>query len=77
MEKDIFAPKELSQKLKEIGFDEPCIAYFHLHSILKIIPYSHNFNGNQSIDTNLSAPPLGSKYSSGLGRKDIFHRNVM
>lgn len=28
MEKDIFAPKELSQKLREIGFDEPCIAYY-------------------------------------------------
>lgn len=28
MEKDIFAPKELSQKLREIGFDKPCIAYY-------------------------------------------------
>lgn len=27
--KNIFAPKELSKKLREIGFDEPCIAYYN------------------------------------------------
>lgn len=56
MEKDIFVPKELSEKLKEIDFDEPCIAYYYHRSALNIISYKHNFNGNQSIETNLSAP---------------------
>lgn len=28
--KDIFEPKELSQKLREIGFDEPCIAIYSI-----------------------------------------------
>lgn len=31
MTTDIFAPKELSQKLREIGFDEPCIAIYSIH----------------------------------------------
>lgn len=26
--KDIFVPYEIAQKLKEIGFDEPCLAYY-------------------------------------------------
>lgn len=67
--KDIFVPYKIAQKLKEIGFDEPCIAYYDdryclymWHSIMtKKVSVEEelsicNFNESNPYDNIISAP---------------------
>lgn len=50
MTTDIFAPKELSQKLREIGFDEPCMAFYQDYEGFDNL-YVDNFATDESTST--------------------------
>jgi hypothetical protein len=51
-----FVPYELSLELKQLGFDEPCLAYYHEGGILiNYLPMSKN-KGLMTILNRCSAP---------------------
>lgn len=57
--KDIFVPYKIAVQLKEIGFDEPCIAYFNSTSIMPDYPYMYvkDYNKNSTENKNFTTAP--------------------
>lgn len=57
--KDIFVSYDIAVQLKEIGFDEPCIAYFNSTSIMPDYPYRYvkNYNKNSTESKSFITAP--------------------
>lgn len=57
--KDIFVPYKIAVQLKEIGFDERCIAYFNSTSIIPDYPYMYveNYGKNSKESKNFTTAP--------------------
>ena len=60
MEKE-FVPYELAIKLKELGFDEPCFAYFNAFNKKLLLDLSNNRTGNDD-ERWISAPTFSQAF---------------
>lgn len=58
--KDQFVPYDLALKMKELGFDEDCMAYFDQwehHGVTKQA-FRFNYNGSKVVDDLITPTPL-------------------
>lgn len=72
MEKE-FVPFELAVKLKELGFNEPCIAYYTERGIVYDVYTVSNFSGRNVLGGKaVSAPLWGQAFDWFRGKYSLY-----
>jgi hypothetical protein len=74
---DIFVPKEQSQDLKDLGFDERCVGYYDEEGLLISIYNRYDGNKNSSFpektnNPKISAPTWEQAFTSLLNKHSLY-----